>query len=116
MQSIAKIVEAILIAYLQKNHSNNNLFRADTGPAPTFITISTMSSGCRGRRPYSICNKFVFGRMQYAPTNPTSHLTLHTSQNFQFAYLILCVIIFIMTWCNNYIYTFYSTIFLYNIS
>ena len=63
----------------------SNLFRADTGPAPTFRAIP----GRRGcRPPYSICDKFVFGRMQYAPTNPTSHLT-HPFYKFQFIFQFL---------------------------
>ena len=32
-------------------------------------------SGGHRARPYIVCNKFIFGRMQYAPTNPTSHFS-----------------------------------------
>ena len=42
-----------------------SFFRADTWPATTFL----VNPYCR------VCNKFFFGRIQYAPTNPTSHIT-----------------------------------------
>ena len=82
-KSIGKIVEAILIARLQKNYSNNYFFWRTQGPPLHLGPFLRCIGGRRGGTPYSICNKFVFGRMQYAPTNQTSHLT-HPFYKLQF--------------------------------